>query len=130
MADGVLYVSWNGVTEVRSWVLETGDKEVSFGGLGSVIWKVASRTEKNGFETKVEIPNNHGLFVRIVGVDGEGKFLGATKEVSVENVCALRPSSLFARTKTNILNSHCRCPRHPQRPQPSRVWKKPIALVL
>jgi hypothetical protein len=87
MVGGALYVSWNGATEVRSWVLETGDKEVSFGGLGSIIWKATSRTEKNGFETKVEIPNDHGLFVRIIGVDGKGKFLGATKDVEIGKVC-------------------------------------------
>jgi hypothetical protein len=58
--------------------LETGDKKASFGELGRIGWLAASKTEKKGFETKAEIPDIHGLFARVVGVDGNGKFLGAT----------------------------------------------------
>ncbi|KAF2711583.1 hypothetical protein K504DRAFT_500243 [Pleomassaria siparia CBS 279.74] len=82
LVDGSLYVSWNGATEVRKWVLETGNKRVSRND-EEIKWLVASKTKKNGFETEIKIPNSGREFVRIVGVDGSGKSLGSTRVVQL-----------------------------------------------
>ncbi|KAF2789721.1 hypothetical protein K505DRAFT_378025 [Melanomma pulvis-pyrius CBS 109.77] len=84
LVNGSLYVSWNGATEVRKWVLETGDRSDMVKDREGVRWRAFSKTKKSGFETRIEIPTDQGPYVRVVGVDGNGKSLGATRMIRVE----------------------------------------------
>jgi hypothetical protein len=64
-----LYVSWNGDTEVRRWILQaTNDVE-------DERWKVIDDEERDGFETQLTIKSDAPHYVRVKGVDGNGKYL-------------------------------------------------------
>lgn len=95
LVNGSLYVSWNGATEVRNWVLETGDKSAMVKDREGVRWRAFSKTKKNGFETRIEIPSDRGSYVRVVGVDGNGKSLGATRMIKLKNASA-HPTQIYS----------------------------------
>ncbi|KAL8784912.1 MAG: hypothetical protein Q9195_008849 [Heterodermia aff. obscurata] len=67
-----VYVSWNGATEVATWVLLAADADISdFIPLASV--------RKEGFETRIPVPTNMTtLSLRAVGLDSHDKVLGST----------------------------------------------------
>jgi hypothetical protein len=66
----ILYVSWNGATEVRRWVLQ-GTDDVQRGR-----WEDLLVEEKDGFETQIIIPDAAPTYVRVCGRDQDGKLLG------------------------------------------------------
>lgn len=66
------YVSWNGDTEVRRWVLE-GTDEVERGS-----WMVIDDLERDGFETQFMIEFGDPHFVKAKGLDKNGKVLTET----------------------------------------------------
>lgn len=68
-----MYVSWNGATEVREWVLEgtneLGDQREDF--------KMIEKFERQGFESSVAVDNKaYGLY-RLTALDKNGMSLGA-----------------------------------------------------
>lgn len=65
-----LYVSWNGDTEVRRWVVE-GTDEVEGGS-----WNVMEDEERDGFETQLLIQPGAPHYVRVKGLDRNGEVLG------------------------------------------------------
>jgi hypothetical protein len=65
-----LYVSWNGDTEVRRWMLE-GTDDVERG-----LWKAIIGEKRDGFETQLVIPSGSPHFVRARGLDKDGRVLG------------------------------------------------------
>ncbi|KAJ5775097.1 uncharacterized protein N7511_000108 [Penicillium nucicola] len=87
-------VSWNGATEVKSWVLE-GAVDTRNGSDGSEFndWKIqhpehldefvfVSAVPKSGFETVVPVPSDMPYrTLRVVAIGAEGEFLGMTATV-------------------------------------------------
>lgn len=77
---GVIYTSWNGATEVRSWILqESKDYE-----LGEEEWQDISEVQKNGFETEIEFDESQvKRYLRIKAVDDKGIALGVSRELDM-----------------------------------------------
>jgi hypothetical protein len=75
--SNITYVSWNGATEVATWVLEgaytadAADEDFNF--LASVV--------KNGFETGIQLPEETHPFIRVAAVDADGYTLAHTDVV-------------------------------------------------
>ncbi|RAL67368.1 hypothetical protein DID88_008123 [Monilinia fructigena] len=65
-----VYVSWNGATEVKRWILEGSRSER--GKIGKEGFQVVFEVEKTGFETKILFHKRAWCWVRVVAVDGEG----------------------------------------------------------
>ncbi|KXJ90372.1 ASST-domain-containing protein [Microdochium bolleyi] len=63
VVDGTAYVSWNGATEVESWVLHGGDTEERM--------KEIASSKRQGFETAIE-PESMPLLVRADALDKNG----------------------------------------------------------
>lgn len=90
-------VSWNGATEVRTWVLQgafgygAGGNRMgrrvtdTDGNLGDEEFEFISAVPKTGFETVVPIPSDT-LYsrLRIIALDKDGAFLGATETMDWE----------------------------------------------
>ncbi|KAL2444537.1 hypothetical protein ABEF95_017015 [Exophiala dermatitidis] len=86
--DGVLYISWNGATEVRYWIVEESEIEIEDQNddgeeeeEGSRSFREVRRVEKNGFETIVSTAGVTGSYVRAVALDKQGNVLGQTRIV-------------------------------------------------
>ncbi|KAJ5731792.1 uncharacterized protein N7483_006300 [Penicillium malachiteum] len=70
--DEMLYVSWNGATEVDRWQLEVkGDDDSFF---------IFSQVFTTGFETEIELTSQllQGSSIRVLGLDIEGNTLGSS----------------------------------------------------
>jgi len=70
-SGGVAYVSWNGATEVKEWLLQTADLNIE------KEWEEVLRVPKTGFETAVQIPPKHRKkrYLRFVALDHNGRLL-------------------------------------------------------
>jgi hypothetical protein len=73
-ADGALYVSWNGSTEVASWQLRTGADTASL--------QPALTVPKAGFETRIPAPGSAG-WVDAVALDAAGAPLRASAAIAL-----------------------------------------------
>jgi hypothetical protein len=96
-AETYVAVSWNGATEVKSWILE-GAVDTGNGTNGNEFndWKIqhpeylddfvfVSAVPKSGFETVVPVPSDMPYrTLRVVALGEEGKFLGVTASVEWE----------------------------------------------
>ena len=69
-----VYASWNGATEVASWLLHSGPK-------GSAP-TAGARTPRSGFETAIAVPTGHKLAFA-AALDRYGKELGRSKVIKV-----------------------------------------------
>jgi hypothetical protein len=70
IANGKVYVSWNGATEVKRWRLMSGDKSDAL--------TAGSTVAKNGFETGIPLPAK-GKYVAVQALDANGKVLAISK---------------------------------------------------
>jgi hypothetical protein len=70
--NGGVYVSWNGATDVRFWVLERACGEDGSGGFCEV-----DVVMKGAFETRIEVPDEvcRGELLRIVAMADDGEKL-------------------------------------------------------
>jgi hypothetical protein len=70
--NGGVYVSWNGATDVRFWVLERACGEDGSGGFCEVDVVV-----KGAFETRIEVPDGvcRGELLRVVAMADDGEKL-------------------------------------------------------
>lgn len=77
-ADGVLYVSWNGATEVVAWVLQGAEWEglVREGGFEDLAVQ-----RKDGFEAGLEVADDMPRYLRVAAVDRDGAVLGYSQVV-------------------------------------------------
>jgi hypothetical protein len=67
---GIFYVSWNGATEHRKWLLEGS------AGADQNLWQLVHETSRRGFETEINmLGTNHTTF-RLTAIDGDEKVLG------------------------------------------------------
>lgn len=81
--QGIGYVSWNGATEVKTWMVEGSyakDPEHTAGAFGFV-----AAMPKTGFETAISIPENNTYpQLRVVGLNEKGRRLGASRFVLID----------------------------------------------
>ena len=70
--DGRVYVSWNGATEVQTWILQ-GREDKSEGAFADL-----SSVAKERFEEFLEITDDMPLYLRVSAVDRDGQVLGST----------------------------------------------------
>lgn len=74
ISDNIVYVSWNGATEVATWALFGGDDSSDFDSLVLI-----GNTTKNDFETAIALDtNNLPNFVSVLGIASNGIELGRT----------------------------------------------------
>lgn len=73
-ADGVLYVSWNGATEVEKWVLQGSDWE----GVYDEVFEDVDVQMKEGFEAGFELVDDMPQYLRVAAFDRNGEVLGYT----------------------------------------------------
>lgn len=77
LQDGELFVSWNGATEVRSWIVKMGADEERV-----AEYEEAARIRKSGFETRIPLTMLRdeigGRYVRILGLDEKDSLLGVS----------------------------------------------------
>ncbi|KAI1824250.1 Arylsulfotransferase-domain-containing protein [Xylaria intraflava] len=74
--DGIVYVSWNGATEVAFWAL--------YGGSSSVKMDLLTTVPKDGFETAIQ-PTQEVGFVRVDAIDTDGNVIGSSNIVDTSS---------------------------------------------
>ncbi|KAI0425764.1 ASST-domain-containing protein [Xylaria sp. FL1042] len=85
--DGmIIYVSWNGATEVETYVLFTSDNITKLNSAGAVT-AVSKRT---GFETSFQLGENR-RFARVAALDRDGTILGYTMAMDTVTQKTLDP---------------------------------------
>jgi hypothetical protein len=95
------YVSWNGATEVKEWVLQGSDSEENNEG-----WVDLERILKEGFETEFDIDSAYPQYIRVLGLDssfnilGVGGSLDLTLEKVVFNISATDTGNGINSTQT------------------------------
>jgi Arylsulfotransferase (ASST). len=73
---GTAYVSWNGATEVAGWITQTAP----FPHAADYEFNSIDYTEKEGFETSIELPEDlDEYYIRVAGVDIDGEILGYSR---------------------------------------------------
>lgn len=78
VTGGMLYVSWNGATDVDRWQVEMADDE------DEETVTVLAQQFKHDFETAIELPREAvGSLVRVVALDEDGEQLGVTDFLEV-----------------------------------------------
>ncbi|KAJ5908645.1 hypothetical protein N7495_001327 [Penicillium taxi] len=91
-----VYVSWNGATEVATWVLQgsagnyssqekTTVRQISKRDISRTGFEPITTVSKTGFETIILIPKDAQYsLLRVVALDGSGGFLGASSSLHWE----------------------------------------------
>jgi hypothetical protein len=75
------YVSWNGATEVASWVLQVADGEHPFSG-GEAAYRDAGKFSKDRFENVISLPRQRDfIYLRVAALDKQERILGYTAVV-------------------------------------------------
>ncbi|KAJ5287910.1 hypothetical protein N7478_003596 [Penicillium angulare] len=78
VGDGI-FVSWNGATEVVSWVLEVWDGD----NLEKMTFVAVDKVERSGFETRIPFPADDAIsYYRVAAIDAKGEVLGRTEVYS------------------------------------------------
>ncbi|KAI0104321.1 Arylsulfotransferase-domain-containing protein [Nemania sp. FL0031] len=93
-----IYVSWNGATEVESYVLFTSDDMTALNGNGSISY-ISSRT---GFETSFELRENR-RYARIAALDRHGAILGYTTVIDTVTNASLDPGYAVSELTTSTV---------------------------
>ncbi|KAG4435469.1 hypothetical protein IFR05_009041 [Cadophora sp. M221] len=96
-----LFVSWNGATEVKEWMLqateepETDDED----------WEDLASLERVGFETQFDLGSSYQRYMRVLGLDSSGRVLGVsdTLDITQEDAWNLAPLRI-EQTETGWLN--------------------------
>lgn len=81
-----VFVSWNGATEVRSWVLQSAPSPPppnhDDDGNDTTIFASHGEFPKTTFETMMTIPDDAGDYLRVAALDADGAVLAHTATVS------------------------------------------------
>lgn len=70
-SEGVMYVSWNGATQVDRWVLQGVDWE----NISDDLFEDLDAQDKDGFEGSFEITDDMPRYLRVAAVDSKGAML-------------------------------------------------------
>ncbi|KAH8647159.1 ASST-domain-containing protein [Xylariales sp. PMI_506] len=88
-----IWVSWNGATEVKQWLLFSADSlQIATNGNWSAS-QIAGTMSKSGFETQIPV-NITAPYARVSGVDATGVVLGSTDIIEIRTgrvIPATRP---------------------------------------
>ncbi|CAI6090757.1 unnamed protein product [Clonostachys chloroleuca] len=95
-SDGVLYVSWNGDTEVSQWVLQGADWE----DVSRERWMNLAARPKDGFETGFDMEEDMPEYVRVAGVAQDGRILKYSSVIKRTYGNARSPDQLLTILKT------------------------------
>lgn len=99
-ANGKVYVSWNGATEVATWRVE---------GVVDDDWEeddfyAVSETARTGFETEIKMPTgDESSLVRVVALDMDGAVLGVTQVIDRPSCGGMSPLTVLILTPLMIL---------------------------
>jgi hypothetical protein len=78
----IMYVSWNGATELTDWKFAmTNDQEAE----GAVFSVVGTKKKKRGFETVVQL-DYAGTYALVYGLDRDGNVLGKSAPVKCDDI--------------------------------------------
>ncbi|KAI9737368.1 MAG: hypothetical protein M1834_009522 [Cirrosporium novae-zelandiae] len=68
----IVYMSWNGATEVSSWVIEGANSAEP----ADMEFYQVKTVRRAGFETLAALDDNSGSYVRVTAIDDDGNVLG------------------------------------------------------
>lgn len=74
--DARAFVSWNGATEVATWMFAVGDDASSL--------KSSTKFARTGFESNSTLPDDSASHIAVVALDSDGGCLGVSKAISIE----------------------------------------------
>ncbi|KAL1306234.1 hypothetical protein AAFC00_004325 [Neodothiora populina] len=81
LSDDAMYVSWNGATEVRAWVLQHSSQ---FMIQDSDAWTDLVQVNKKGFETRIDFDEDDAMrYLRVAALDSDGRVLGYSRDVDL-----------------------------------------------
>ncbi|KAI9662129.1 MAG: hypothetical protein M1831_002825 [Alyxoria varia] len=98
---GVVYVSWNGATEVYQWMLQALDP--SWGEAG---YRAVDTVVKDGFETAIpcDEANVWERYVRVVALNRNGTELGMSKKLDIDYTDMTRLEKTWSNTRDYSTN--------------------------
>jgi hypothetical protein len=88
--EALIYMSWNGATEIANWVLQSSKDGV----LEVTSLVDIEMTAKTGFETMLNVDCHRWPYVRAVAVDAKGETLGASEMIETGCEVCLYATSL------------------------------------
>jgi hypothetical protein len=87
--DNFAFPNWKGAENVDSWVLQTGDTSASPDHQHEVTWRTSSMIKTYDLNASIEFPKDCESYIRAIAFDKEGKVLGVTRIVKLNQVCVL-----------------------------------------
>ncbi|KAF3385133.1 hypothetical protein F1880_001805 [Penicillium rolfsii] len=95
----VIYVSWNGATEVASWVIRgaAGNLRVNKG-------EIVASSRRTGFETKLTIGETVWQYLWAEAIDHEGNVLRSSEIVDLDAAELPVASDLYSESESGILD--------------------------
>ncbi|KAJ5692263.1 hypothetical protein N7462_001686 [Penicillium macrosclerotiorum] len=118
--DLVVYVSWNGATEVAEWIVR-GAVGYKAHNIGSVL----AKSRRTGFETKLTIGQTVWRYLWAEAVDSHGNVLGVTEIVDLDTTELSVASDLYNTSETAISPLE----RKPSKASASKLSSTQIALL-
>lgn len=97
----VIYVSWNGATEVASWVIRgaAGDLRVNKG-------EILAQSRRTGFETKLSIGETVWRYLWAEAIDRDGNVLRSSEVVDLDTAELPVASDLYGESNFGIPDIH------------------------
>lgn len=89
VVNGSVDVRWSSELKVHQWILETEVGPALWDQEDEVLWEVTWKAQNNGAKTIIDLPRERGSCIRIIGIDREGKSLGRTNPVKLDEVWLL-----------------------------------------
>lgn len=81
LGDDTIFVSWNGATEVKTWVLQ---HSTQYGSDNDESWRDIVSVPKTKFETAIEFEEDTSdRYLRILALDVNGQVIGVSREVDL-----------------------------------------------
>lgn len=110
----VVYVSWNGATEVASWVIRgaAGNLRVNQG-------EVLARSRRTGFETKLTIGETVWRYLWADAIDRDGNLIRSSEVVDLDTAELSVASDLYSESGSGV----------PDMPQPESLSKAAFILI-
>jgi hypothetical protein len=110
----VVYISWNGATEVASWVIRgaAGNLQVNRG-------EIVAKSRRTGFETKLTIGETVWRYLLAEALDHDGNVLRSSEVVDLDTAELPVASDLYSESGSGI----------PDIPQPQALSKTAFILI-
>ncbi|GAB7354961.1 hypothetical protein MBLNU459_g5576t1 [Dothideomycetes sp. NU459] len=80
LGDEVVFVSWNGATEVTTWILQHSSQYQNEHGE----WQDIATVQKDGFETELNFDEDTVMrYLRVAAVDEAGRIIGLSRAIDM-----------------------------------------------